>query len=106
MSDAGVWALGHQVYCQLVEFLRQTWQIQTLINKSQVVLRLKIVMLTSEVEPHQQMRILHPSMKRHTLILGVRALHAELQMYRESEMSLEEAWTLEPSVEGMRWMPL
>lgn len=27
-------------------------------------------------------------------------------MYRQNEKSLEEAWTLEPSVEGTRWVPL
>lgn len=50
MSDAGLWALGHSGYCQMKEFLTLTWEIQMLINKSQVVLRLKVLILTLEVE--------------------------------------------------------
>lgn len=85
MSDVGVRALGQKVYCQWKELLR-----------------LKVLILTLEVEPHQQVSILHPLMKKwQTLILGVRAFHAELQMYWESERSSEVTWTLEPSVEEM-----
>lgn len=79
MSDAGVWALGHKVYCQL-ELLTEIWEMQMLINKSPVVLRLKILMLTVEEEPHQRMRILNLLIKWQTLVLGVQTFRADLQM--------------------------
>lgn len=88
MSDAGLWLLGHKVYCQLREYLTQTWEMQMLINKNQVMLRLKVLILTLKVEC--------PLRKRRALILGVQAFHAELQM------SSEVAWNLEPCVEEMR----
>lgn len=104
MPDVGVGDLGHRIYCQLREFLTESWEVLILINKSLMALRLKILMLTPEVEPHR--RILHPLMKCQGLILGVQVLPAELQVYQENKMSSEVAWTLEPSVEEMRWEQL
>lgn len=101
MSAAWVWALGHLVYCQLKDFLRRIKRY-----KSWVVLRLKILMLTLEVEPHQQMRILHPLLRPQTITLGVQAFDAELQAYQESKRPSEAAWNREPSAEEMRWVQL
>lgn len=52
MSDTGV--LVHKFYCQLREFL---------INKVQVMLTTTVQILTSEMEPRQEMRNLHPHTK-------------------------------------------
>lgn len=109
VSDAGVWAVIHRVYCQMTEVWILTWEVQMLINKSQVVLRLKVQTLTFGRESQQLMKNLRSLlsqklMKQQTLMMGVQAFHAERQMHLGGKTSEEAAWTLGPSAEEQTWV--
>lgn len=98
MADAEVWALGHKVYCQRKEFWTQMWEIQMSVKKGWETLMVQLSM--SEMVPHK-VRNFHAwmfqmLMQRQTLVL---VLHPELQVHLEGKLSLQAAWTLEPSAE-------
>lgn len=72
LLDTGLWALGHKISCQVM----QMWSTQKLIGKNQLMVRLKV--LTFELGPHQQMRILYRLMKGQTISLRFQNFYADL----------------------------